>query len=36
MLELLIKNLFFQLENDELNYNLYFQEKLNFILGEEI
>ncbi len=35
-LEIIIKNHIFQLENDELEYNLKLQEKLNIILVEEI
>jgi kinesin family protein 18/19 len=35
-LELMVKNHIFQLENDELEYNLKLQEKLNILLVEEI
>ena len=35
-LEVLVKNKIFELENDELEYNLRLQEKFNMILVEEI
>lgn len=35
-LEVVVKNYIVQLENDELEYNLKLQEKLNLVLVEEI
>lgn len=35
-LEVLVKNKIYELENDELEYNLRLQEKFNMILVEEI